>query len=261
MRISTTASRLALAFALVVFTATTALSQPLPSENHYKVYNSTAFTRIDSLNLRDQFGKMVVNDLVFDKFATPTEKILSDGTVYPILRPDIHMDWWRIQVPQPTRTIIVTDQFGQKAWEVGNAAYLLLPALKYVPVGTPAPTYNHYLCYEVVAGPIYSIPLTLIDQFGTAPVLLLSAKYFCNPVEKTTGDGQVFPILDFNAHLAVYSVENSIVDPRSVTTVDQFGYWQTQIFENILMCAPALKDYDLPTERSTWGRIKSLYRD
>jgi len=267
MRINrTTAGAATLALVLILL-ASSAFAQPpvLPAENHYKVYLSTPITYVKPLALRDQFGQLTVVDMIFEKFATPAEKIVqnADGTytTYPMINPDIHMDWWRIFSPQPSRTIIGTDQFGKAPWVLGDAHYLLLPSLKNVPVPTPpAPTWNHYLCYDALTGPLVNRQVTLIDQFGNVQVQVLQAKYFCNPVEKTA-DGVVYPIIDFNAHLACYMVTGITSAPRNITTVDQFGFWQTTIYENDCLCVPALKDHPLPVEQSTWGRIKALYRN
>jgi len=266
-----TAGALALAFTFVLLVASVASAQlppPLPLENHYKVYASSPITVVKPVGLRDQFGQLNVLDMVFDKFATPADKIVinADGTstTYPMVNPDIHMDWYRIDVPQVPRTVIGTDQFGKGPWVLGNARYLLLPALKNVPVPATVPAWNHYLCYDALSGPLVNKPVTLIDQFGNVQVVVLQAKYFCNPVEKTV-DGAVgpvvYPIIDFNAHLACYQVDNPVPDFRGITTVDQFGYWSTQIYHNDCLCVPALKDYPLATQHSTWGKIKSLYRN
>ena len=156
--------------------------------------------------------------------------------------------------------MIVTDQFGQGLWTVGNARYLLVPALKNVPpaAGQP-PVWNHYVCYEALAGPYVGKPVILIDQFGNAQVQVLQAKYLCNPAEKRA-DGQIYPIVNSVVHLACYQVNNPAPDLRSITTLDQFGFWQTQIYHNDCLCVPALKDHPLATEHSTWGNIKALYR-
>jgi len=257
----------AIGLALVVMLAATgAFAQALPIENHYKVYNSSPITIVHPVDLTDQFGGMSVVDLVFERFSTPATKILPDGTVYPMVNPDIHMDWWRVFGPtQPVRTIIATDQFGKTAWTLGDAHYLLVPSYKNVPPPdprnpTPPPYWNHYLCYDALTGPLVGTLVTLVDQFGNVQVQVLQAKYFCNPVQKTA-DGVVYPIIDPNAHLACYQVQNPLSEGYSITALDQFGYWQTQIRQNDCLCVPALKDYPLPTEPSTWGKVKALYRN
>jgi hypothetical protein len=259
MRITVLRGTIALAL-VVSLAATAAFAQPLPVENHYKVYNNPPIPISKLVGLRDQFGGFSVDVLTFERFATPATKILPDGTVYPMINGEIHMDWWRIAYPQPARTIIVTDQFGKAPWVVGDARYLLVPSLKNVPPPAVVPPWNHYLCYDALTGPLVGTLVTLVDQFGNVNVRVLQAKYFCNPVEKRA-DGQLYPIIDPNAHLACYQVDNPFPEYHPITTVDQFGYWQTQIDHNDCLCVPALKDYPLATEQSTWGRIKALYRN
>jgi hypothetical protein len=256
----------ALTLVVLVASAVTAQPPPLPDENHYKVYVSSPITRTGLVRLTDQFGAVDGTEWVFDRFANPTEKI-DAGLVYPILRPDVHMDWWRFYAPQPSRVLIAKDQFGQKAWVVGDARYLLTPSLKYPPPPPfpPIPVNNHYLCYDVLSGPIVQRDVILIDQWGSANVYVLEAKLFCNPVEKrvydAAGNEQIYPIIDPNAHLTCYWVNNPVFTPRPVTTLDQFGYWQFQVYQNDCLCVPALKDYPLAVEESTWGKIKALYRN
>jgi len=261
---------LAGAFALTLLTLSWPTSrssaQVLPVENHYLVYNlRTPMPIAKQVDLRDQFGKVSVTSLVFEKFATPAEKI-HNGVVYPMVNPDIHQDWWRINSTQPVRTVIVTDQFGSSKWQVAHASYLLLPSLKNLPgPGTPLPTWNHYLCYDVVPpGLLVDQLVVLKDQFGGVQVQVLHARFLCNPVEKTvrTATGTVtYPIIDATAHLACYDVSGPGFPTTSITAYDQFGFWPVQIQTPNCMCVPALKEEPVRTERSTWGKIKALYRD
>ena len=251
----------ALAFAaLFMLVASSVLAQPtLPYENHYKVYHATPLTIVKPVSLNDQFGAFTVTDLVLDRFANPAEKIHPEtGQVFPIVDPIRHHTWWRISAPQPVRTVLAIDQFGANLWTLGDAAYLINPALKNVPAGAP-PVGNHYVCYEVLGGPDVLRPVILVDQFGTCNVIVMRGKYFCNPVEKRA-DGVVWPIIDYAAHLTCYTVQNPNPIAVPITTIDQFGYWQIQAFDNDCMCAPALKDFPVRTEESTWGRVKALYR-
>jgi len=251
-----------MAAVLVAMSASLVFAQAagLP-ENHYKVYMSSPITLVKPLFLQDQFGPLTVTDLIFDKFATPAEKRHSDGSVYPMFNPDIHMDWWRINVPQPSRTIIGKDQFGEALWTVKDARYLLVPSLKNVPVPPPpVPAWNHYVCYEALSGPLVGQYVLLVDQFGNVQVQVLHAKYFCNPAEKRA-DGLIYPIINPVVHLACYLVQNPQPSFHQITATDQFGFWQTQIYENDCLCVPALKDHPLKTEKTTWGKVKALYQN
>lgn len=251
---------LALACVLASANSTLLFAQAGLHENHYKVYESLPIPFAKPLILSDQFGTFTVTDLVFDKFSTPAEKI-HHGVLHPMIDPAIHMDWWRIFNPQPTRTIIGIDQFRQAPWTLGNAVYLLTPSLKNVaPPAPPVPTWNHYVCYEALIAPFVGEPVILIDQFGNAQVQVLHGKYFCNPAEKRA-DGLIYPIVDPIIHLACYQVENPATVTIPITTIDQFGFWQTHIMRNDCLCVPALKDHPVKTENSTWGKVKALYRN
>ncbi len=247
--------------ALFVLSASSVFAQPvLPHENHYNVYHATPLTIVKPIVLTDQFGSFTAVDLTLERFANPAEKIHADGTHFPMIDPDRHHTWWRIFAPQPTRTVLGIDQFGAHPWVLGNAAYLLNPALKNVPPGTgPLPVANHYVCYEAIGAPDVLTPVILVDQFGTSQVMVLRGKYFCNPVDKYA-DGVYYPIIDHAAHLTCYIVQNPNPITRSITTTDQFGYWQIGVFDNDCLCAPALKEFPVRTEESTWGKVKALYR-
>ncbi len=249
--------------AVLPLSATVAFAQAnLPRENHYKVYRTHPNnTHITPITLVDQFGPINVSYFVLDRFANPAEKRIPEtGDVYPIIDPVIHQVWWRIDAPQPPRTVVGIDQFGIAQWHLGDATYLLNPAFKNVtpPVGG-LPVWNHYLCYNA-QGPTVGRPVVLIDQFGTCNVVVLFGKLFCNPVEKRHADGRSFPIIDHVAHLTCYLVNNATPFTRSITAIDQFGFWQLETFENDCLCLPALKEHTIETEESTWGKIKAMYR-
>jgi hypothetical protein len=244
--------------AILAMAAGVVIAQTLPVENHYKVYQSTAQSIVRPVTLIDEFGILADSVFTFDKFATPAQKILSDGTVYGIVDPDIHQSWWHLAAPQPQRTVVATDQFGTYAWTLQEADYLLLPALKNVPKDTPLPVWNHYLCYGG-KGPIYSIPVTLVDQFGSAQVVVLKGVYFCNPTEKIEG-GITYPIVDPAAHLTCYTVQAPVSHSMTVDVLDQFHYKPTTILNTELLCLPCLRQSTVRTQNSTWGRIKALYR-
>jgi hypothetical protein len=249
-------------FAVVLLSAVVANAQSplLPPENHYKVYKlpvPIAYTT--SVVLGDQFGYLQVSYLLLEKFANPVEKRhLDDGQVYPMLDPFAHQTWWRIDVPQPPRTVVGIDQFGISDWQLYDARYLLLPALKNVAAGEP-PIRNHYVCYEGIRPPV-SRPVMLIDQFGNAQTYVLHGKLFCNPAEKLVS-GVTYPIIDYAAHLACYQLEPSPTAPfQHVVALDQFGTWSFDVLQDDCLCVPALKEHVVKSTESTWGKIKALYR-
>jgi hypothetical protein len=245
--------------ATVLFFSSFARAQDdLPAENHYKVYNESAaeIPALIPLVLRDQFGSLNVDIIQRKRFATPASK---DGSV--VYDDTAHQSWFGIYAEQPERNVLVTDQFGTYLWTLGNAVYLVAPAVKYPQPGDAPPVRNHYLCYEATHGAEVVKPVMVIDQFGAVQVTVVIGKLFCNPVEKTTADGTVFPIVDSQAHLACYLVENPETYSIYVTVLDQFGSPEMTLVSNDCLCTPALKERALGVEKSTWGRIKALYRD
>jgi hypothetical protein len=268
----------ALLFAAVLLPPLTVTGQvTLPSENHFWTYHTGVnHTSFPALTLRDQFGTIVTpaaqgGAAVMDFFSTPAEKI-HNGQVFPILDPVKHLTWWALGSTQPLRNVIVIDQFGGFSVTVGDTRFLLAPALKSLQGSFPLPfpdppVGNHYLCYQVVdAEPIFEI-VDINDQFGThEQVQVLHMQYLCNPVEKTVtlsdGTTKTYPIVDARAHLAVYQVANVQTDFHFISSLDQFGVYNQSIQTGSLayLAVPALKEYSIRTERSTWGQIKALYR-
>ena len=241
--------------AILVLVGSTAYAQP-PMKNHYKTYEVVGPTISAPLILKDQFGTITVTSMTMTKFSNPTEKNFES-----IIDSLLHYTWWNFFVPQPTRTVNATDQFGFNQWTVFDALYLLAPALKNAPPPPPAPPFaNHYLCYEA-SGPTLGLNLTLADQIDTVQVTVLFGKFLCNPVAKTVG-GFTFPVVDSLAHLTCYLVQNPKFYDVPVIATDQFDPgWQIRLNDNLCLCVPALKEDTNPVEESTWGRIKSLYRE
>jgi len=226
-----------------------------PEENHYKVYTLLEqYLHTGVIGLSDQFGTYTVDVLVHDKFANPTEK---NGE--PIVFPEVHQTWWRIDPPIPTPgwDVEVENQFGTFNWRVREAEYLVLPAQKNEP--GPLPEHNHYLGYRV-EGDALGVPVVLVDQFGTVSAVVTYPELLLTPVEKSV-PGAIFPIIDPDAHLAVYRIDPPQVYQTTFVAFDQFGQWPNVANEHIWLCVPSWKRViTTPTEESTWGEIKSLFR-
>lgn len=228
-------------------------------ENHYLVWrlvNPNTFA--GPVTLDDQFGSVIGDQFVNDKWGNPLfmkndEPVIWDETV--------HQNWWRLEppVPQHLRKVKVQHQLGVFDLETFDAAYLLNPADKLDQIPGWPTWANHYLCYDA-AGPPLGLTLTVTDQWGTWTVVVMDPAFFCNPVQKTDPDGNVYDIIDPNSHLTCYWV-----DPVSAAFTfnydDQWGFWDNIAEQTCLVCLPSLKLQVLPTEESTWGRIKSLYSE
>ena len=164
---------------------------------------------------------------------------------------------------EPPRTILVTNKFGEdEGWTLGGSITLLNPALKDAEAGEGVPPINHYKCYRVESAPTYDIPVTLQDQFqnyGDATVV--NPLFWCEPAEMQVG-GEIYPIQDQTAWLAVYAV----ADVGIVSTVfglpiaDQFGAHVVDLTGARFLYVPSQKSSAVPTETRTWSAIKAEYR-
>lgn len=248
-----------LLLAVLAFAAGPATAQVPPHWDHYKVYQvESAVLHPTVVNLRDQFTFSAHQVHAMEWFANPVEKNHA-GILYPITRPELHYAWWRIDPLPFSIDIIASNQFGDHPLHVGDARYLLNPATKNAPAGSPIPPANHYKCYSCIGQPL-TAPLILTDQFNQRTASQLIPVFFCTPVEKKTSSGQVYPILDPEQHYVVYDIgPGPGAYPAHV--VDQFVDTQILMTADRFLMVPTRKHFP-PTEAksSTWGRLKQLYR-
>ena len=225
----------AMALALCLFAAP-ALAQGdggPPGIDHYKVYRLGApLTSLQPVVLRDQFMESQQVAQVFEYFATP---VIKNGE--PMFDPILHYNWWRLNPMPMSATVLATNQFGpDQALHLFEASFLLNPSLKFPDPAQQMPVANHYKCYRVDGLPV-DRQVTLQDQFGFNEALVVRPEFFCTPVEKQTGDGIVYPIIDPEAHLVCYRIFKTPPTPaQPIVTQDQFGFWQTQIVEAEFLC-------------------------
>ena len=234
-----------------------------PIENHYKVYFTQPNPSVNiHLWLDDQWGitEYTLGEILFN-FANPVQK--NGSTVY---FPDVHHTWWFLpsNTQDPARTVELDNQFGRQTWTVRQAEYLLLPAAKSVPPAAPPEPLppnaaNHYKCYGAT-GPSVTITVDLVDQFGQTTSVATNPRFFCNPVAKRLDSGEVFPIVDPEAHLACYELQPIIPAFRQLIAVDQFGTWELLAREAQWLCLPTHKLRTVPVQENTWGGLKVLYR-
>jgi hypothetical protein len=208
-----------------------------PGIDHYKTYEVLdGFFIAEPVWLRDQFGEEYVDTMYLEKFATPAMK-----NRQPFCDSIAHLTWWQFDHLEPQRLVKVQHQFGFHEFYVGNARYLLNPALKN-DVTLPLPELNHYKCYEAFGDTILNIQVQLVDQFDSTHVLILEPQYFCNPCEKETMDGTVYPIVDSLAHLTVYRVLNPEPYLIQALVKDQFMEQLLTLGDNFYLCLPSLKE-------------------
>ena len=228
-----------------------------PPPDHYKIYEIDAPAAIfgEAVKATDQFSnyEFIVEGPL--RLGVPTDKNGS-GFIFP----ELHYTWYAVdgEPAQPLRQVVYENQFGENVVQVRQPRWLLTPALKNQ-ASPSLPLVNHYLCYDAVGGGL-NIPASLINQFGGEEVLLLDPKFFCNPVQKEHA-GVLFPILNELDHLVCYDfTPHGTFAGISVGIVDQFVQTFGLPFESVLLCVPSEKTGVTPTDESTWGKVKSIYR-
>jgi len=109
--------------------------QPLPNKNHYQCYDADGAAPVPSrvVTLRDQFGfnQAIVDSVRF--FCNPVDKVVEDGTIYPIVDPKAHLVCYQITTTPPnvpTFGIVAKDQFGFWTYQLVREEYLCVPSLK-----------------------------------------------------------------------------------------------------------------------------------
>jgi hypothetical protein len=260
--IATASLRLVLAGLGLALLSATAWAQPnTPFDpTHYWTYHSLQpVVQPQPIFVQDQFfrGGVPVTVDHLDRFLNWVHK--NNSAV-----PDtfLHYTWWNIVEKLPVnRTVIVTNQFGSYRVQVLNLEFLLAPASKNQPATGAVPPANHYLCYRATGFPAPPAAYDLVDEWKVDTQHPQDMEFLCAPCLKEH-NGKVFPPVDTLTHLAAYPVA-----PQSETFVpyvtDQFIQIPLVLQQMPLeyLFVPSEKT-DLPTDtkRSTWSKIKSLYR-
>jgi len=210
--------------------------------------------------VRDQFFKQGVAVSVdsLDRLLNWVQK--NNSAVTDTL---IHYTWWNIIEKLPVnRLVTVTNQFGSFPVQVLNLEFLLAPAFKNFTnaVGQP-PTANHYLCYKATGFPGPPVGFDMRDEWHVDFQKPQDLQYLCAPCLKQHL-GQTFPVVDTVTHFAVYPIT-----PTSQNFVpfilDQFlnhQHFVTQFPIEYLFVPSDKIDRPTASKRSTWGRLKELYR-
>ncbi len=181
---------------------------PTEPLDHFRAYWAEDVTGLpvgESVLLEDQFDvvEALVNNAVL--FCNPVEK-WHDGLPTEIIDPDHHLTIYSIDVPELKEwTVMVDNQFGTQQFTVFGPVGLAVPTEKAghaPPVGL-----DHYLIYEIIAGPPVNVMVDLFDQFLDQPgVMVYEPVLFANPVRKTH-DGMIIEIENPDAHLVFYSTD------------------------------------------------------
>jgi hypothetical protein len=266
MRRMVTASLRSLLAALVLFVvAASAQAQPpgFPfNPTHYWTYQMAHPAALPTtIFVQDQFFRGGVQVTLGQR-----QRLLDwvSKNNSPVLDTLIRYTWWNIPDKLPVnRSVIVTNQFGSFPVTVLNLEFLLTPAFKYGnPAGPPVgPLANHYLCYRATGFPGPAASYGLRDEWRVDLQHPGPMEFLCAPCAKQH-QGQTFAVLDTVTHLAAYRIAPTSGVFASVIT-DQFVSLADLLFQGPIeyLFVPGEKT-DLPVDakRSTWGRVKQLYR-
>jgi hypothetical protein len=173
----------------------------------------------------------------------------------------LHYTWWNIQQKIPVnRDVLVTNQFGSYPVRVENLEFMLVPAHKNFQSPLP-PHGDHFLCYRAFGFPGPTQSYDLLDEWRVDSQHPGPLQYLCAPCAKNH-NGQTYAVADTVTHLAVYPI---VPTSENFFALIQDQFWQqpniaTQ-FPVEYLFVPSEKTHP-PTEtrKSTWGKIKSLYR-
>ena len=181
----------------------------------------------------------------------PVTKILPTGRVFKVTNPNAHLACFPITppVPQPTPTVVVTNQFGSATLVPSQPNLLCLPSWKSLtgpPNKTPntPPGLNHFTCYPVkqVSGAYKPPSVMLKDEFAKAPVPAAVKPVpveLCLPTEKIVGT-HVFKIINAAMHLLCFPVTRTPFPPQ-VFDENQFGTSAVAIRVTTWLCPPSTK--------------------
>ena len=212
-----------------------------PSDlDHFKCYEAvqTNFRR-RLVGTRDQFGQRRTRVLRTRQLCNPVRK--NDGRV---LNRRAHLVCYETRDtgnPTPPRTVLVTNQFGQRKLRTGRPNRLCVPSLKSrtasVPTApNPTRVLDHFRCYDVVQQPAPRT-VTLVDQFGTTKTKVVRVIRLCNPVRKNNE-----PVRRAKSHLVCYSITDSpALRPLGVRVRNQFGRAALRVRRSETLCLPSFK--------------------
>ncbi|HLJ98731.1 MAG TPA: hypothetical protein VKU39_02360 [Streptosporangiaceae bacterium] len=231
-------------------------AQP-PPVDHQLCYNAsgTHFSIPSGVRLINQFspnGFIPVISSTLTVHCNPVQKTLPSGQVFPITNPNAHLACFPIAVPspQPTPTVVVTNQFGSATLVPAQPNLLCAPSWKSLtgpPGKTPTtpPGLNHFTCYPVsVKSGAYKPPVVLLqDEFAHASVSAQVSPIpaeLCLPTEKILPTGQVFPIINPSQHLLCFPVSPTPIVSQ-VWDENQFGTSPVSIKATKWLCPPSTK--------------------
>jgi hypothetical protein len=140
--------------------------------------------------------------LLLSYFANPVRKNRE-----PMFNRHAHLAWYWLHqpMPEPLRTVVVENQFGQQKILIGKPRALLAPAQK-KERGSQFPVeLDHFKLYWVLEGEPVNKSVALQDQFGSEEARVMHPVAFAVPVKKEY-QGEVSPLHNEKAHLVIYRI-------------------------------------------------------
>lgn len=173
----------------------------------------------------------------------------------------LHYTWWNLKDKLPVNEFVtVTNQFGSYPVQVHQLDFLLAPAWKNY--NSPVPPHgSHYLCYRADGFPPPTRAFAFHDEWRFDQLPIGPLEFLCVPCWKQH-QGQVFEPLDTLTHLAVYRIP-PISDTFYPLLSDQFfngPHLVRQTPPEYLFVPSTKKLIVTDTKKSSWGRLKTLYR-
>jgi len=209
--------------------------------DHFKCYEALQPNfRQRTVGTRDQFGQRRTRVLRTRQICNPVSK--NGGKV---LQPRAHLVCYETRDtgnPTPPRTVVVTNQFGQRKLRTTRVSRLCVPSLKRKGTATPTGAnpervLDHFRCYDVRAQPA-ARTVSLRDQFGTTKTTVIQVVRLCNPVRKN-----ITPVRRAKAHLVCYSIRDSVTfRPLAVRVRNQFGRAALRVRRPEHLCLPSFKE-------------------
>ena len=262
-RLATTSLRLFVAAIGLLLLSAAAGAQPGTNfdPTHYWTYhNLNPIFQPQPIFVKDQFFRQGI-PVTVDSLPRFLNWVHKNNSAVPDTF--LHYTWWNIVQKLPVnKNAIVTNQFGSHIVHVLNLEFLLAPAFKNNPNATGQPPFaNHYLCYRAIGFPSPPAVYDLQDEWRVDLQHPQDMEFLCTPCLKQH-NGLVFPPVDTVTHLAVYPI-TPISDHFFPFVFDQFLARPLPLMQFPLeyLFVPSEK-VELPTasKRSTWGKVKQLYR-
>jgi len=207
--------------------------------DYFKFYDLENRVAEGAVSLQGQFDKRPqrMQVTLLDFFANAVSK---NGE--PFYDRNAHLAWYRgVQPAEPTRQVLVENQFGRVTIRIGKGYGLLVPTHKVEPGSAFPERLDHYKVYRL-AEPV-KVPSRVIklkDQFVGEAVTLGLPLFFAVPVKKRHGQ-QTFEIHNDLAHLLIYSITPRDI-AKSIRLRNQFAPGVAgRVVRSLMLGAPSLK--------------------